>query len=65
MGDLKIIKINKLRKIICGGKNSGNENIDSSEAKESIFHGLNEFVSFRCNKKRIPEESFSEWKQQN
>lgn len=31
-----------------------------SEAKKSIFYGLNQFISYWCNEKSIPEESLKQ-----
>ena len=62
-GDLRIIKNNKLRKIICKGpKFRETKPISFEYAKNNISNGLNDCIRSWCDKKGIPEESLTEWK---
>ena len=58
--NLIIIKNREARKISYSSPNvCKHKTINFSETKESIFHDLNQCISFRCNLKAMPEETFS------
>ena len=62
-GDLRIIRNNKLRKLITKGpKYREPTNISWDKAKSSILDGLNETVEHLSNKYGINKVQFSEWK---
>jgi len=62
-GDLRIIRNNKLRKIMCKGpKFRETKPINFQYAKVNILKGLDDCITSWCNKKGVPEVSLVEWK---
>ena len=61
-GDLRIVKNNKLRKLLCKGPKYREPNsINWTKCKSEIKNSLVNFSSNWCNKKGIPTTSFLEW----
>ena len=62
-GDLRIVKNNKLRKLICKGpKYREPEPISWDKAKYSIINGLEDTINTLANKLGQPKAAFDNWK---
>ena len=62
-GDLRIIKSNKLRKLICKGpKYYESKAVDFNTPKNNIFKGIDKCIRSWKHKKGLPKALLSQWK---
>ena len=62
-GDLRIVKNNKLRKLIIKGpKYRENKGISLNKSKMNINSALDDYIGKFCNKNGCNEQTFTEWK---